>query len=301
MQSRGRSHSVPRHNSLPSGSRRPRPVSRADSGREFWGLPEQPRTRLMDLDEDSSESEFEIDTDDEWGAHDLPSLRRRRSPPRTGWQAKWRKVKVSVTHGWHAFLGFMTVPTWAALLSIVIALIPPVQAKLAEIRPLTAAIKSAGQCSIPVTLVVLGAFFYTPPSIQLPEDEPKPTTITDYFGRKFRSLKSSDLEPKYPGEGRTVLVACLSRMIIVPILFLPLIALIARYDPFLAAEDPVFILCAVLLVSSPPALTLAQITQAASGDAFERLISKTISISYALLTPPLTLVYVVLALMLTKM
>lgn len=46
----------------------------------------------------------------------------------------------------------------------------------------------------------------------------------------------------------------------------------------------------------PPALTLAQITQAASGDAFERLISKTISWSYAILTPPLTLVYVVLGL-----
>lgn len=51
----------------------------------------------------------------------------------------------------------------------------------------------------------------------------------------------------------------------------------------------------VLLVQ-PPALTLAQITQAASGDAFERLISKTISWSYAILTPPLTLVYVVLGL-----
>lgn len=51
-------------------------------------------------------------------------------------------------------------------------------------------------------------------------------------------------------------------------------------------------LAATLLISSPPALTLAQITQAASGDAFERLISKTISWSYAVLTPPLTLLYV---------
>jgi len=57
----------------------------------------------------------------------------------------------------------------------------------------------------------------------------------------------------------------------------------------------------VLLVSSPPALTLAQITQAASGDAFERLISKTIFWSYCVLTPPLTILYVVIGLRLTKL
>lgn len=84
---------------------------------------------------------------------------------------------------------------------------------------------------------------------------------------------------------------------------MPFLALMAKYDIFEAAADPVFVLSAVLLVSSvrpllcyslglhvltfqPPALTLAQITQAASGDAFERLISKTISWSYAVLTPP---------------
>lgn len=46
--------------------------------------------------------------------------------------------------------------------------------------------------------------------------------------------------------------------------------------------------------SQPPALTLAQITQAASGDAFERLISKTITWSYAVLTPPYVYVLIVL-------
>jgi hypothetical protein len=40
------------------------------------------------------------------------------------------------------------------------------------------------------------------------------------------------------------------------------------------------------LLSRTVLQTLAQITQAASGDAFERLISKTIWVSYGLLTPP---------------
>lgn len=54
-------------------------------------------------------------------------------------------------------------------------------------------------------------------------------------------------------------------------------------SPFFIADnvmdDPVFITCACLLVGSPPALTLAQITsQNAKGSdgVFERLISQTI-------------------------
>lgn len=77
-----------------------------------------------------------------------------------------------------------------------------------------------------------------------------------------------------------------------------------------------FVISNILLISSPPALTLAQvrapfpfglgrdvhdfvtpqITQAASGDAFERLISRTIFWAYCILTPPATIVYVVIGL-----
>ena len=64
--------------------------------------------------------------------------------------------------------------------------------------------------------------------------------------------------------------------------------------------SPVFVVANVLLVSSPPALTLAQITQAASGDAFERLISRTIFWSYCVVTPPATIIYVLIGLLLSK-
>jgi hypothetical protein len=43
-------------------------------------------------------------------------------------------------------------------------------------------------------------------------------------------------------------------MIITPLILVPMVGLLARYDPFKAAEDPVFILTAVLIVSSPPAI-----------------------------------------------
>lgn len=237
----------------------------------------------------------------------------------------------------------MTVPMYAALLSIFIAMVQPLQREMAKFKPLEQAIKGAGQCSskhhhlilfsasynlivvytVPVTLVVLGAFFYSPPPAHPPFSGlhlgDTPARPSNFFERKFRLIAGSHPSDHkaYPRENRTVFVAVISRMIIVPMLMMPLLALMAKYDFFKAAADPVFVLCAVLLVSSvsstsdhkfasglcsddcegmilltaklavqPPALTLAQITQAASGDAFERLISKTISWSYAVLTPP---------------
>ncbi|RXK37203.1 endoplasmic reticulum protein [Tremella mesenterica] len=260
-------------------------VTRTESGREFWGLPEAPRRQRLML---SPEPEDSSDEDDEDDLTPL-SLRRRNTstPPTTRLRALMSQIKHGARTTLKAVNAFMTVPMYAALLSIFIALIPPLQASIGKIKPFEEAVRSAGQCSIPVTLVVLGAFFYAPsqPSIPPPQSPSESNTSLGYFERKFRSIVHSS-NPVYSGENKTVFVAVISRMVVVPLLMLPLIALIARTDPFEAAEDPVFILSAVLLVSSPPALTLAQITQAASGDAFERLISKTISWSYAVLTPP---------------
>jgi len=93
----------------------------------------------------------------------------------------------------------------------------------------------------------------------------------------------------------------MSRMIITPLLLMPVCALLTKYAPHDVFEDPVFIVSNVLLISSPPALTLAQITQAASGDAFERLLSRTIFWSYCILTPITTIGYVVLGLWLVRL
>ena len=57
----------------------------------------------------------------------------------------------------------MTVPLYAAFLSLIVALIPPFQHALnMHVKPIKGALEAAGACSIPVTLVVLGAYFYTP-------------------------------------------------------------------------------------------------------------------------------------------
>lgn len=88
-------------------------------------------------------------------------------------------------------------------------------------------------------------------------------------------------------------------MILAPVILLPLLWLYSQNEHS-TADDPVFVVTAALLIGSPPALTLAQITDAASGDAFERLISKTLFFAYALLTPPTTVLLVILGLWIDK-
>lgn len=111
-----------------------------------------------------------------------------------------------------------------------------------------------------MTLVVLGAFFYPPPAppTKPSEQAQEPFTSPDsansrggYFERKFRALVDRPSSSSgYPGENKAVFVAVVSRMIVVPLIMMPFLALMAKYDIFEAAADPVFVLSAVLLVSS---------------------------------------------------
>ena len=79
----------------------------------------------------------------------------------------FRRVLHKIGHKIRSFLKtlneFMTVPLYAAFLSLIVALIPPFQHALnMHVKPIKGALEAAGACSIPVTLVVLGAYFYTP-------------------------------------------------------------------------------------------------------------------------------------------
>jgi predicted permease len=144
----------------------------------------------------------------------------------------------------------MTVPLWAALLSLIVACVQPVQHALEEhMQPVKGALNSAGNCSIPLTLVILGAYFYVPK-----EDptEGKTPTSAGSSGSLFHRLRNMlNLKARWrhhrrirssgsistlqkpegrPGETKTVIIAILSRMIIVPLLLIPLMALSAWYD-----------------------------------------------------------------------
>ena len=65
---------------------------------------------------------------------------------------------------WRRVTNFMTPPLWASVASLVVALYQPLQHFIRSyLRPFRGAITQAGDCSIPLTLVVLGAYFHRPP------------------------------------------------------------------------------------------------------------------------------------------
>ncbi|KAJ7760725.1 auxin efflux carrier [Mycena maculata] len=302
----------------------------------FPNSPNQSRVQLPDVDTPSTStfvvnSPNESDTDSDPEAEPLPHhaepalpqhvLRRpgharQESTISQAGATRLRHMRRRLYRWWVALNEFMTVPLWAALASLVVACVRPLQHALEEhMQPIKGAVTSAGNCSIPLTLIVLGGYFYPAP----PEDAQPATNghpgirtsqsassllenVREMFGKKpVAGQPKADKPEVRPGETKTVVIAVVSRMIVTPLLLLPLMALSTKLNLHAVFEDPVFVVANVLLVSSPPALTLAQITQAASGDAFERLISRTIFWAYCVVTPPATIVYVVLGLMLSKL
>ncbi|GAA5945452.1 hypothetical protein JCM1841_001808, partial [Sporobolomyces salmonicolor] len=285
-------------------------------------------------EEDGEMSEFGDAEDREWGARRGVGRRwlGEKGPMRRAGRALkkrvWRPVrKVAKRVG-----DFMTVPLWAALLSLFVACVPPVQNLLNQAEPLKAAIRSSGSCSVPITLVTLGAYFYRPsepattsplrPSDNPAAMNPNPSAVAPQtpqaegsfsfallarLRRPFaplppRPVSPSSAEGKRPhgGETRTVFVAVVSRMIIVPLVLVPLFGWYAA-KTVNVADDPVFVVVACLLIGSPTAITLAQITSSAAGPTFEKLISQTLFVSYAFLTAPTTIALVLAALYIDKM
>lgn len=160
---------------------------------------------------------------------------------------------------------FLTVPLWAALMSFIVVIIPPLQHSLdRHMQPIKGALNAAGNCSIPITLVVLGAYFYQPPAEKKPEEESGHanggaqteengnaqrgasrrsdrssfvgsvrSTVLRLTRRDLWEAKQGKKDTKtknFPGETRTVWIAIISRMVITPVLLLPLMAIGARYD-----------------------------------------------------------------------
>ncbi|KAG8753467.1 hypothetical protein FRC14_006012 [Serendipita sp. 396] len=194
-------------------------------------------------------------------------------------------AKPQLSKFWKAFNEFMTPPLYSALISLVVACIPPVQHALdVHMLPVKGAISMAVTSNSDDhgvdARMESGGLTDEPASLAPPV-----------------TAKKGD----HRGEARTVLVAILSRMIITPLIILPIMALVMTQTTMRLFDDPVFVVSNVLFISSPPALTLAQITQAASGDAFERLISKTIFWSYCLVTPVTTIAYVFIGLKLSRL
>ncbi|KAK2461148.1 hypothetical protein APHAL10511_006675 [Amanita phalloides] len=283
----------------------------------FYSFPNTPIPSRSDLAHDSKSTSVTVsvstsdveDSDSESGP--LHTAKSRSSLPAYHQSLKIidrkkleRRKKWQIRRVLSAINDFMTPPLWAAAASLTVACIPSLQHLFEHhMQPAERAITAAGKCSIPLTLIVLGAYFYPPPN----EERNIPTasargSLLDNLKSCFGLGCAEESQHKHsPGETKTVIVSIASRMFITPLILLPLMAIGAKTGIHDVFSDPVFVVSNVLLLSSPSALTLAQITQVASGDAFERLISRTIFWSYCIVTPPMTIVYVVIGLILTRL
>ncbi|KAF8315553.1 membrane transport protein-domain-containing protein [Cantharellus anzutake] len=295
-------------------------------------------------DQDSPRRQRE--SGDGWGNnHPHLSFQTITSPSSSIWHSRARRTQRGLLIFLKKVHEFATFPLYASLAAFLVVLIPPVQHFLMEdVPPVRGFLESAGACSIPITMLVLGACFYDDSVLSpVPPNEPRtqesnteaedcfppdpeqrselsglvhreqrpdlvPSTRTESVKKTFKTCTSDfwasfsnsrkkRLENKTtPGETTTVIVSCLARMVVTPLIILPPMAVLAAYEVLDLFKDPVFIVSIVLLIASPPALALAQIIQTLSGDTFERLFNRTIFWAYCLFTPPLTLFYVVISL-----
>jgi hypothetical protein len=166
---------------------------------------------------------------------------------------------------WRRVTKFMTPPLWASVASLVVALYQPLQNFIvSHLRPFRGAITQAGDCSIPLTLVVLGAYFHRVPDkseAKLPPSddlESRPATPLGRFRRMFCLESENQIgaihlhvntsQPVKSGEGRMIFAIILARMFIVPLLLLPLVVLGAlRGSPGVFKE---YVLAVSIIVSS---------------------------------------------------
>ena len=119
---------------------------------------------------------------------------------------------------------FMTVPLWSALASLLVACIQPLKhALMNHLQPLNNSISTAGKCSVPLTLVVLGAYFHTPNQTRAPS-RTLMQSMRHFFSHKEETRLDSQENRPRPGETKTIILAVTSRMIITPILLIPALA-----------------------------------------------------------------------------
>ena len=216
---------------------------RKNTANVFYSFPNTPTRSVTRLPDNASTLQTPYGSDDDDDSDDeLPRARYLTEPTQSRLHSILRRTKRRIVKSAKALNEFLTVPLWAALASFVVACVTPLQDFLKnDVQPIKGALNNAGNCSIPLTLVVLGAYFYSPPSeVDTRRRESTHSDSTLSFTGSFRSMLKLTSNPRgkrrpanrdsHPGETKTVIIAIVSRMIITPALLMPLIILCTKYD-----------------------------------------------------------------------
>ena len=173
--------------------------------------------------------------------------------------------------------GCLNVPLAAIILSVVVALVPPLQrfffTKGTFVNnSVTSALGAMGNVAVPLILVVLGA--------NLAKNTLPDESAAD-AGTKSEQAKM-------------LWLSLICRMVIPTAVMTPILALLAKYAPVSIIDDPIFLIVCFLLSGAPSALQLAQMCQVNS--VFVGVVSQLLFHSYVIWILPSTLVLVLLAL-----
>lgn len=182
-----------------------------------------------------------------------------------------KKCAIRAKYWAHKFLSAMNPPLYAMAASVFVASIPPLQRAFYVDNgfvqnTISKAITQLGSVSIPLILIILGSNLY--PSAETP--------------------------PKSDNYNKIVIGSLVSRMIIPPLILLPLIALAVKVSDTSILDDPIFLVVAFILTISPPAIQLSQICQL--NELFEKEMAGVLFWGYVVLTLPTTIAIVSAAL-----
>ncbi|ODV64299.1 auxin efflux carrier [Ascoidea rubescens DSM 1968] len=167
-------------------------------------------------------------------------------------------------------LQYMNPPLYAMIAAMIISLLPRVRKILFENNgflnsTIVLATDQLGALAVPLVLIILGANLY--PSNDVP-------SATPYYNRLvFGSL--------------------ISRMLLPATILVPLTFLIVKYLSIPNATDPVFLLCAFVLIFCPPALQVSQICQI--NEIYQKEMAGVLFWSYVIFTLPAIIFAVLLA------
>lgn len=111
--------------------------------------------------------------------------------------------------------GFLNPPLWAMIIALIVACVPGLQKFFFtkgtfQYNSITTAVSTAGDCAVPLILVVLGANL---------------------------AQEKAESDQQLPYSTKTVWTAIVSRMILVPVILLPILAILARFAPISVIDD----------------------------------------------------------------
>lgn len=115
----------------------------------------------------------------------------------------------------YTFYGFLNPPLWAMIIALFVACVPGLQTFFYtkgtfKYNSITTAVTTAGDCAVPLILVVLGANL---------------------------AQEKSESDEALPYSNKTVWTSIVARMILVPIILLPILAVLARFAPISVIDD----------------------------------------------------------------